>query len=107
MPKDRELFRREITENRTFLRALGQRSANHFCYPSGVYAKRFLPWLVDLGVRSATTCDPGLASPKRRVLLLPRLMDSSTLSEVELEGWLHGVSHMFPRRPIRRTASYD
>ena len=107
MPKDRELFRREITENRNFLRALGQRSANHFCYPSGVYAKRFLPWLVDLGVRSATTCDPGLASPKRRVLLLPRLMDSSTLSEVELEGWLHGVSHMFPRRPIRRMASYD
>ena len=102
MPRDRDLFRREISENRTFLRALGQPSANHFCYPSGVYANGFLPWLVDLGVRSATTCDPGLASPKRRVLLLPRLMDSSELSDVELEGWVHGVSQVFPRRPTRR-----
>ena len=107
MPRDCELFRREITENRAFLMALGQPSAKHFCYPSGVYAERFLPWLVDLGVHSATTCDPGLASPKRRVLLLPRLMDSSALSEVELEGWLHGVSQVFPRRPTRREALYE
>lgn len=107
MPKDRDLFRREINDNRYFLAALGQSSATHFCYPSGVYAECFLPWLAELGVESATTCDPGLASPKSRMLLLPRLMDSSTLSDVELEGWLHGVSQVLPRRPRRREITFD
>ena len=101
MPKDRDLFRREIVDNRTFLAAVGQSSANHFCYPGGVYEECFLPWLSELGVQSATTCDPGLASSKTRTLLLPRLVDFSALSDVEFEGWLHGVSHALPRRPKR------
>src|SRR3989442_11469753 len=57
MPRDRDLFRREISENRTFLRALGQPSANHFCYPSGVYANGFLRWLVELGAQWAPSWD--------------------------------------------------
>jgi len=107
MPNDRDLFRREILDNRQFLANLGQTSANHFCYPSGIYAECFLPWLAELGVQSATTCDPGLASPKNRMLLLPRLIDSSALSDLELEGWLHGMSHVFPRRPTRREITLD
>ena len=99
MPNDRALFRREIEDNRRFLAGIGQPSADHFCYPSGVYGDRFLPWLSDLGVQSATTCDPGLANTKTRTLLLPRLVDSSSLSDVEFEGWLHGVSHGLARRP--------
>ena len=101
MPNDRALFRREIEDNRRFLAGIGQPSADHFCYPSGVYGDRFLPWLSDLGVQSATTCDPGLANTKTRTLLLPRLVDSSSLSDVEFEGWLHGVSHGLARRPKR------
>jgi len=107
MPRDRELFVREILDNRDFLAAVGQSSADHFCYPSGVYEECFLPWLADLGVRSAATCDPGLASRKTRPLLLPRLIDSSALSEVEFEGWLCGVSQWLPRRAIRRAITRD
>jgi len=107
MPKDRNLFRREILDNRHFLANLGQPSANHFCYPSGVYAECFLPWLAELRIQSATTCDPGLASPKNRMLLLPRLIDSSALSDVEFEGWLQGMSHVFPRRSTRREMTLD
>lgn len=102
MPQNRELFRREIDDNRQFLAALGQSSATHFCYPSGVYAECFLPWLAELGVESATTCDPGLAGPNSHMLHLPRLMDSSALSDVELEGWVNGASQVFPRRSTRR-----
>jgi peptidoglycan/xylan/chitin deacetylase (PgdA/CDA1 family) len=107
MPVDRALFRREIDDNRRALAAVGQSAAHHFCYPSGVYADEFLPWLRELGVQSATTCDPGLASRTTSLLLLPRLMDSSVLSDVEFEGWLHGVSQMLPRRPRRRAQSLD
>ena len=102
MPRERHLFVREIADNRNFLAAVGQPSANHFCYPSGAYEECFLPWLSELGVQSATTCDPGLAGPKARMLLLPRLVDSSAVSDVEFEGWLSGMSRLLPRRPIRR-----
>ncbi len=100
--RDRDLFVREIVDNRNFLAAVGQSSANHFCYPSGAYAECFLPWLSELGVKSATTCDPGLAGARTRMLLLPRLVDSSATSDVEFEGWLSGLSQLLPRRPIRR-----
>jgi peptidoglycan/xylan/chitin deacetylase (PgdA/CDA1 family) len=107
MPNDRDLFRQEILDNRRFLEGIGQSCAHHFCYPSGVYAQRFLPWLAELDVQSATTCNPGLVSSKTRLLLLPRLMDSSALSDVEIEGWLHGVSHVLPRRPTRGASTFD
>ena len=49
----------EIETNRRKIEAVTGKYARHFCYPSGNYDMRFLPWLADLGVRSATTCDPG------------------------------------------------
>jgi hypothetical protein len=73
--------------------------ADHFCYPSGVYEPAFFPWLTELGVRSATTCDTGIASPETEPLLLPRLIDTSNLSPVEFEGWVTGVSAFLPLRP--------
>jgi len=92
MPRDRDLFAREITENRRFLAEVGQPSAEHFCYPSGDYAECFLPWLTELGVHSATTCETGLATARTHSLLLPRVGVPSSLTDVEFEGWLHGVA---------------
>ena len=102
MPRDRALFAREIIDNRNFLAEVGQPHADHFCYPSGVYEERFLPWLSELGVQSATTCDPGLATHKTRSLLLPRLVVPSALTDIEFEGWLHGFSQVLPRRADQR-----
>jgi peptidoglycan/xylan/chitin deacetylase (PgdA/CDA1 family) len=99
-PLERGLFLREIEENRSRIRALTGACAQHFCYPSGVYDARHLPWLEEAGVRSATTCDVGLASRESNRLLLPRLIDSSTLSTVEFEGWLTGLSSALPRRRL-------
>lgn len=101
MPTDRDGFFREIEDNRRFLASVGQSSAKHFCYPSGIYGDRFLPWLTALGVQSATTCDTGLTNTRTRALLLPRLVDAQSLSDLEFEGWVHGVSHLLPRRPPR------
>jgi peptidoglycan/xylan/chitin deacetylase (PgdA/CDA1 family) len=98
-PKVRELFRREIDDNRAALRALtGQADAVHFCYPSGVYDRAFLPWLAEAGVLTATTCDLGYATAESEPLLLPRLLDVSALSDLEFEGWVTGVSAALPRR---------
>lgn len=97
-PLDRELFRREIVDNRDCIRAMTGREAAHFCYPSGAYDGAFLPWLEELGVASAMTCDVGYASRDSERLLLPRMLDVSSLSRVEFEAWLTGVAAALPRR---------
>ena len=97
-PLNRSLFLREIADNRDSIEAMTGLSASHFCYPSGVYHEAFLPWLEESQVRSATTCDIGFASRQSNPLLLPRLLDSTGLSDLEFEGWLTGVSAALPRR---------
>ncbi|MEP6913284.1 MAG: polysaccharide deacetylase family protein [bacterium] len=98
MPPDRVMFFREIEDNRDSIEAMTGAKASHFCYPSGVYDQAFLPWLDQAGIVSATTCDVGFASPESHPLLLPRLLDTSGLSDIEFEGWLTGVSAALPRR---------
>src|SRR6185503_1224117 len=96
---DRDLFLREIEENSASIRQMTGITASHLCYPSGIYDSEFIPWLKDVGIVSATTCDSGLASDKSNRHLLPRIIDTSTLSLTEFEGWVSGVSGMLPRRP--------
>jgi peptidoglycan/xylan/chitin deacetylase (PgdA/CDA1 family) len=90
-PRNQALFAREIRDNRDRIREFTGREAVHFCYPSGDYAPEFLPWLRELGVISATTCERGLASPHIDPLLLPRLLDGDQVTTVEFEGWLCGI----------------
>jgi len=97
-PVDRALFLREIEDNRNSIQAMSGRRATHFCYPSGTYDLALLPWLREAGVTSATTCELGLAAATSNPLLLPRLVDVSSLSAIEFEGWLTGVSAALPRR---------
>jgi len=98
VPQNRELFLREIEDNRTSIREMTGKSPSHFCYPSGVWNSTFLPWLKEAGIESATTCELGLASPKSNPLLLPRLIDVSSLSAIEFEGWLTGIAAGLPRK---------
>ena len=95
IPLDRTLFLREITDNRERVDRIRQGAARHFCYPNGIYRMELLPWLREAGVQTATTCDPGLASAKTEPLLLPRLVDSSFLSPLDVEGWMTGMSAFF------------
>lgn len=91
VPLDRALFLREIEDNRRQLLEMTGQEPSHFCYPSGVYAQDFLPWLEEAGVRSAVTCELGAARPNSHRLLLPRLLDDSRVSTLDFEAWLCGV----------------
>jgi peptidoglycan/xylan/chitin deacetylase (PgdA/CDA1 family) len=99
-PMDRQLFLREIEDNRKSIREMTGKNPTHFCYPSGVYHQRFLPWLKEAGVISATTCELGFASTSSNQLLLPRFLDNATLSSIEFESWLTGLSAALPRRTL-------
>ena len=98
VPPERSMFLREIDDNRNSIQSMTGEFASHFCYPSGVYNSSFLPWLEQAGIVTATTCDIGFASRQSNPLLLPRLLDTSGLSDLEFEGWLSGVSAALPRR---------
>jgi peptidoglycan/xylan/chitin deacetylase (PgdA/CDA1 family) len=102
VPLDRQLFLREIEDNRQSIHAMTGLRPSHFCYPSGVYDLRFLPWLREAGIVSATTCETGFASRGSTQLLLPRFLDNAALSSIEFEGWLTGVSAALPRRRERK-----
>jgi len=100
-PEDETLFRKEIQDNRSAIRALTGTEPVHFCYPSGVYRLAFLPWLRQEQVVSATTCDTGLAQRENDSLLLPRFVDQQNRTQVEFESWATGVGSWLPlsRRP--------
>lgn len=99
MPDEKDLFLREIVENRRALAECGldPRRLTHFCYPGGVHRAGFLPWLAEAGVTSAVTTDAGLASRRDHPLLLPRFIDAGTTSDVEFEGWASGLRHFISR----------
>ena len=99
-PGDEALFRREIVDNRQRIQSITGREALHFCYPSGVHRKDFLTWLKNENVKSATTCDVGLAAPGDNPLLLSRFVDTSGRAQVEYESWLAGVGDMIAFRRI-------
>lgn len=99
-PLDRTLFLREIEDNRESIQKMTGKRATHFCYPSGAYDQAFLPWLEEAGIISATTCEPGFASRASHPLLLPRILDNQTLSPIEFESWLTGISAALPQRRL-------
>lgn len=101
-PRDAGLFAREIEENREWIVRMTGAPADQFCYPSGVYHPEFLGWLRAHDVRSATTCDTGIATCRTDPMLLPRLIDTSNLDLVEFEAWATGVGALLPHRRNRQ-----
>jgi hypothetical protein len=97
-PSDEPSFRKEIQDNRRRIQEITSVRALHFCYPSGVYEARFLPWLKAEEILSATTCDNGLATPQTNPLLLPRFVDTSAKSTLEFESWVTGVGSLLAFR---------
>src|SRR6516162_11432115 len=98
---DREKVEWEIAKNRAVLERLVSRPLEHFCYPSGAYALpdgRLLfaselnqgEWLAALGVKSATTIEPGLNYPDTPRFALRRLMDGHPVSDIEFEAEMTG-----------------
>jgi peptidoglycan/xylan/chitin deacetylase (PgdA/CDA1 family) len=96
LPTDRVSFLDEIARNRELIRAATGVSPEHFCYPNGAHRPEIAGWLHEAGVKSATTCDPGLVSKGADQLLLPRVTDSNNVSQARFESWLAGVGVFGP-----------
>jgi peptidoglycan/xylan/chitin deacetylase (PgdA/CDA1 family) len=97
---DREMVESEIAENRRFLQRAVSRPLEHFCYPSGVYGLHQAEWLAELGVKSATTIDPGLNYSHTSRFALRRLVDGGSVSEIEFAAEMTGFMELV--RLLRR-----
>jgi peptidoglycan/xylan/chitin deacetylase (PgdA/CDA1 family) len=97
-PEEPELFVNEIRKNRERIEAMTGIRPVHFCYPSGVYRKSYLPLLQSEGVISATTCERGMGATDVNPLLMPRFVDTEDTTVDEFEAWLLGAAEWLPRR---------
>jgi peptidoglycan/xylan/chitin deacetylase (PgdA/CDA1 family) len=99
-PRRRGLFVKELHDNVMALEAMGfQRDRlRHFCYPSGDADPQFYPWLSEMGIKSATTCEPNYATRARSPFDLPRLVDTMRVTDTEFRAWTSGVAAWMPRR---------
>ena len=90
-------LRTEIEENRKRIVYLTGRNPVHFCYPCGKYSVESLPVLRQLGIATATTCEPDLAARSSNPLILPRYVDTEVQTQDSFEAWLSGVSTLLMR----------
>lgn len=106
-PSEEQVFRTEVRENRSWISSATGASANHFCYPSGIYRNEFLPWLRSEQIISATTCDTGFATAECEPLLLPRLVDTTGRTDLDFESWICGVAQLLSGNGARPAYPQD
>ncbi len=97
---DRKEVKSEIEENRRFLQRVVSSPLEHFCYPSGVYGLHQAEWLAKLGVKSATTIEPGLNYRDTSLFALRRLVDGGRVSDIEFAAEMTGFMEVV--RSLRR-----
>lgn len=101
--KSRERMLAELDDNRRRIVAFTAREPRHFCYTGGFYLPEYPAYLKEYGILSATTCESGLCTAKTNPLLLPRLVDTAALSDLEFRAWLEGTAELLPRRAHEMT----
>lgn len=108
LPDEVKDAKREIEDNRRSLEPVVGRRLTHFCYPSGEWSVRHWPILRACQVRTASTCDSGLAYSTTPKLALPRILDDSRVSFVEFEAEISGFSELlrWVRGKSRRWPGY-
>jgi hypothetical protein len=97
--RNRERMFAELKDNRSRITSYTSNEPCHFCYTAGFYLPEYPGYLKEYGIVSATTCKSGLCTAHTNPLLLPRLVDTNGLSDLEFRGWLTGTAALLPRRP--------
>jgi peptidoglycan/xylan/chitin deacetylase (PgdA/CDA1 family) len=97
--RSRERMFTELQDNRSRIASYTSSEPRHFCYTGGFYLPEYPQYLKEFGILSATTCKSGLCTAQSNPLLLPRLVDTTGVSDLEFRAWLSGTAALVPARP--------
>jgi len=100
MHRSRDSMFAELEENNRRILMYTPKEPCHFCYTGGFYLPEHPHFLREYGIKSATTCYPGLCTIRTNPMLLPRLVDTMDLSDLEFRAWLSGTASLIPRRSV-------
>lgn len=89
---DKSEVEREIEENRRALLPFARGPLDHLAYPKGEYDPCQFEWLESIGIKSATTCRPGLNYADTPRLELNRFLDGENVSDIEFEAEMTGMA---------------
>ncbi|MFC7048302.1 polysaccharide deacetylase family protein [Emcibacter nanhaiensis] len=93
----KESLDKELADNRKGIAKAGNADPVHLCYPSGYFEPQHLEYLQQLGIKSATTCFPGLNYQDTPLLELKRFLDGEDVSQIEFEAELYGFQELLRR----------
>ena len=96
--RTRERMFAELQDNRNRITSFGSADPRHFCYTGGFYLPEYPALLKEYGILSATTCTPGLCADGTDPFLLPRLVVTPGLSDLEFRSWVSGTADFLPKR---------
>ena len=96
-PTEQTAAVREIRDNRAVLEPIVGKPLIHFCFPGGRWSGEQGPWMEEMGIKSAATCDVGLNTPSTTKLKLKRFGDNEALSQIEFEAELFGFAELVRR----------
>lgn len=91
---DKSKAQQEILENRSVIESALTGDLKHFCYPSGQWHEKQWPWLKEVNITSATTCEGGFNSVNSPKLGLSRFLDGENISELEFKAEIYGFLEM-------------
>jgi peptidoglycan/xylan/chitin deacetylase (PgdA/CDA1 family) len=97
--RSRERMFAELEDNRRRITSFTSIEPRHYCYTGGFYLPDHPGYLKDYGMLSATTCKAGLCTARTNPLMLPRVLDTVGVSDLEFRAWLAGTAELFPTRP--------
>ena len=94
LPENDIEIKREIGDNRAILEPITKRPLNHLCYPSGIWSPASWPTLEAEGIKTSTTCEPGLISIKTPPYAWTRFLDYESTPQIVFEAEISGFSHL-------------
>lgn len=105
--RQQQTIYKELRENIASLEQMIGGSRRHLAYPGGACIPEYSHWLDEFGLQSAMTCQTGLVSTASDRMLLPRVMETSNVTPLELTGWITGVNAFLPVRKVNGRPEMD
>lgn len=96
-PLDEITAEAELSKNRLYIESATNSSADHLCYPSGIWHESQFKYLDKNNIKSATTCEAGLNCQSTNKYLLHRFLDADNIPQIVFEANMSGFIYIMEK----------